>query len=184
MGSFTDRTADIYSRTGGYSTLMKMQYCDLNTWLPSDILVKGDRLSMAHSLEARVPYLDKEVFKAARELCDRDKITHDTTKFILRDAFSDLLNKETVARAKLGYPVPVRVWLRDELYDWAADIIRSNPAPELIDTAEALRLLEAHRRGTVDCYHHIWVLLSFITWYRLYITDAEETRRRVRDGEL
>lgn len=182
--AFTDRTADIYSRTGGYSTLMKMQYCDLNTWLPSDILVKGDRLSMAHSLEARVPYLDKEVFKAARELCDRDKITHDTTKFILRDAFSDLLNKETVARAKLGYPVPVRVWLRDELYDWAADIIRSNPAPELIDTAEALRLLEAHRRGTVDCYHHIWVLLSFITWYRLYITDAEETRRRVRDGEL
>ena len=113
---FTDRTKDIYAQASGYGTLLKMQYCDLHTWLPSDILVKGDRLSMAHALEARVPYLDKEVFKAARSLCDRDKLSHDTTKYILRDTFSDLLNRETVVRPKKGYPVPVRVWLRGELY--------------------------------------------------------------------
>ena len=161
-----------------------MQYCDLHTWLPSDILVKGDRLSMAHALEARVPYLDKEVFKAARSLCDRDKLSHDTTKYILRDTFSDLLNRETVVRPKKGYPVPVRVWLRGELYEWARHILAENPAEQYIDTAEALRLLELHRAGKGDYYHHIWVLLSFMTWYRLYIADAETTKRRVAEGEL
>ena len=181
---FTDRTKDIYAQAAGYGTLLKMQYCDLNTWLPSDILVKGDRLSMAHALEARVPYLDKEVFKAARCLCDRDKLSHDTTKYILRDAFSDLLNRETVVRPKKGYPVPVRVWLRDELYDWAKKRLSENPAEQYIDTAEALRLLDLHREGKGDYYHHIWVLLSFLTWYRLYIADAENTKRRVAAGEL
>lgn len=181
---FTDRTKDIYAQASGYGTLLKMQYCDLHTWLPSDILVKGDRLSMAHALEARVPYLDKEVFKAARSLCDRDKLSHDTTKYILRDTFSDLLNRETVVRPKKGYPVPVRVWLRGELYEWARHILAENPAEQYIDTAEALRLLELHRAGKGDYYHHIWVLLSFMTWYRLYIADAETTKRRVAEGEL
>ena len=181
---FTDRTKDIYAQASGYGTLLKMQYCDLHTWLPSDILVKGDRLSMAHALEARVPYLDKEVFKAARSLCDRDKLSHDTTKSILRDTFSDLLNRETVVRPKKGYPVPVRVWLRGELYEWARHILAENPAEQYIDTAEALRLLELHRAGKGDYYHHIWVLLSFMTWYRLYIADAETTKRRVAEGEL
>lgn len=181
---FTDRTKDIYAQASGYGTLLKMQYCDLHTWLPSDILVKGDRLSMAHALEARVPYLDKEVFKAARSLCDRDKLSHDTTKYILRDTFSDLLNRETVVRPKKGYPVPVRVWLRGELYEWARHILAENPAEQYIDTAEALRLLELHRVGKGDYYHHIWVLLSFMTWYRLYIADAETTKRRVAEGEL
>lgn len=181
---FTDRTKDIYAQASGYGTLLKMQYCDLHTWLPSDILVKGDRLSMAHALEARVPYLDKEVFKAARSLCDRDKLSHDTTKYILRDTFSDLLNRETVVRPKKGYPVPVRVWLRGELCEWARHILAENPAEQYIDTAEALRLLELHRAGKGDYYHHIWVLLSFMTWYRLYIADAETTKRRVAEGEL
>lgn len=181
---FTDRTKEIYSQVGSYSIIQKMQHCDLNTWLPSDILVKGDRLSMAHSLEARVPYLDKEVFKAARELCDKDKITKDTTKYILRDAFSDILNKETIVRPKLGYPVPVRVWLKDELYDWAVKIIKESTATEYIDSDAALKLLEMHRTGKGDYYHHIWVILTFITWYRLYVSDVSVTKNRILSGEL
>lgn len=183
---YTARTADIYSEASslGYSELLKMQHCDLSTWLPSDILVKGDRLSMASSLEARVPFLDKEVFAAAAELCDGEKLKNGTTKFILRDTFSDLLNPETVARPKLGYPVPVRVWLKDELYDWAAEIIKNSTAGDYINSAEALKLLEKHRRGNGDWYHHIWAILCFITWYRLYVTDAENTALRVRRGEL
>ena len=184
MVHFSQRTEGIYSQAGDYSLIQKMQHCDLNTWLPSDILVKGDRLSMAHSLEARVPYLDKEVFSAARALHDSDKITRDTTKYILRDAFSDLLNSETVMRPKLGYPVPVRVWLKDELYDWAAAIIKESTAGEYIDGNAALRLLEQHRQNKGDYYRHIWVILTFITWYRLYVTDAEKTKNRILSGEL
>jgi asparagine synthase (glutamine-hydrolysing) len=139
---------------------------------------------MAHSLEARVPYLDKEVFKAARELCDGDKLRNDTTKYILRDAFADLLNKETVMRPKLGYPVPVRVWLKDELYDWAANIIKESTATEYINNDEAMKLLEMHREGKGDYYRHIWVILTFITWYRLYVSDAENTKKRILAGKL
>ncbi len=169
---FTDRTKAIYAETVGCSPLLKMQHCDMNTWLKSDILVKGDRLSMANSLEARVPFLDKEVFKAASLLCDTDKIHNHTTKYILRDTFADILNKETVMRPKLGYPVPVRVWLKDELYDWAADIIKNNAATDYIVTSEALKLLEAHRKGKADLYHQIWAILTFITWYKIYICDG------------
>ena len=164
--------------------LSKMQYCDINTWLKGDILVKGDRLSMAHSLEARVPFLDREVFEAASVLCDGDKLSHGTTKYILRHAFRDIVNEETFMRPKKGYPVPVRVWLKDELYDWAADIIKNSTADEFINSEEALKLLENHRKGKGDYYHHLWVLLSFISWYRLYVTDAENTKKRILSGEL
>ncbi len=180
---FTDRTKEIYAGAQGLSTLTKMQYCDLNTWLKSDILVKGDRLSMAHSLEARVPYLDREVFEAARILCDDDKLQSGTTKYILRHAFRDLVNPETVMRPKLGYPVPVRVWLRNELYDWARDIIRSPYADEYINKEEAMRMLEAHRKGDADYYRKLWLILAFITWYRVYVGDADTTRRRIADHE-
>lgn len=181
---FTDRTAGIYADVADQSTLTKMQYCDLNTWLKSDILVKGDRLSMAHSLEARVPYLDKEVFEAARILCDDDKLQNGTTKYILRHAFRDLVNEETVMRPKLGYPVPIRVWLRGELYDWARDIIRSPYADEFINKEEALKLLDAHRAGKGDYYKQLWVILTFITWYRLYVAEADKTRGLILDGKL
>lgn len=181
--SFTDRTAGIYAKAADLSTLGKMQYCDLNTWLKSDILVKGDRLSMANSLEARVPYLDREVFEAARILCDSDKLRDGTTKYILRHAFRDLINEETVMRPKLGYPVPIRVWLRDELYDWAKNIILSDYADEYINKKEALKLLDAHRAGA-DYYKQLWTIITFITWYRLYVGDAENTRRLVLDGTL
>ena len=182
--SFTDRTKDIYAKTEGYSSVMKMQFCDFNTWLPSDILVKGDRLSMANALEVRVPFLDKKVYEVARELCDGDKLRNNTTKYILRDAFRDILNEETIVRPKLGYPVPVRVWLKNELYDWAKDKIINECAEEYINKNEALKLLEEHRKGNRDLYHEIWSILVFNTWYKLYVTDKEETVRKIIAGEL
>ncbi|MBE6677281.1 MAG: asparagine synthase (glutamine-hydrolyzing) [Ruminococcaceae bacterium] len=183
---YTNRTAEIYkeAKDYGYSELLRMQHCDLCTWLPSDILVKGDRLSMANSLEARVPFLDKEVFAAAAELCDGEKLKDGTTKFILRDTFRDLLNPQTVVRPKLGYPVPVRVWLKDELYAWAKEIIENSTATDYINSAEAIKLLDKHRDGKGDWYHHIWAILCFITWYKLYVTDSENTKKRILNGEL
>lgn len=182
--NFSDRTRHIYDKTSGYSSVMKMQYCDFNTWLPSDILVKGDRLSMANALEVRVPFLDKKVYEVARELCDGDKLNNNTTKFILRDAFRDILNEETIVRPKLGYPVPVRVWLKDELYDWAREKLISECAEEYIDKNAALKLLEDHRLGKRDLYHEIWSILVFNTWHKMYITNREETIKKINSGEL
>jgi asparagine synthase (glutamine-hydrolysing) len=181
---YTDRTKHIYQKTDGYSSVMKMQYCDFNTWLPSDILVKGDRLSMANALEVRVPFLDKKVYSVARELCDGDKLRDNTTKFILRDAFRDILNAETIVRPKLGYPVPVRVWLKDELYDWAREKILTECAEEYIDKNGALKLLEEHRTGKRDLYHEIWSILVFNTWYKMYISDREQTIKKINSGDL
>lgn len=181
---FSDRTKPIYDKVKDMDVLTKMQFCDLNTWLRSDILVKGDRLSMGNSLEVRVPYLDKEVFDAARALTSKDKLSHGTTKYILRHAFRDLINEETVMRPKLGYPVPVRLWLRNELYDWARNIILSPYADEFIDKNTVLRMLDDHREGKADNYKPLWNILTFITWYRLYVGDIENTRRRVLAGEL
>ncbi|MBP3580596.1 MAG: asparagine synthase (glutamine-hydrolyzing) [Clostridia bacterium] len=166
---FTQITHPIYDKVQNLSMLSKMQYCDINTWLKGDILVKGDRMSMAHSLEARVPFLDREVFEAASVLCDSDKLSHGTTKYIFRHAFRDIVNEQTFMRAKKGYPVPVRVWLKDELYQWAKDIILSPYADEFIDKNMALKLLEDHRTGKADNYRTVWTILTFISWYRLYV---------------
>lgn len=165
---FSDLTQDVYRDVEGLSGITKMQYVDMNTWLKGDILVKGDRLSMAHSLEVRVPFLDKEVFELASTLSTEDKLSHGTTKFLFRHAFRDLVNPETVMRPKLGYPVPVRKWLKNELYDWAKDIIESSSADEYVDKKEALRLLDAHRDGKEDNYRKLWVILVFMRWFDLY----------------
>lgn len=182
--SFTELTRPVYADVADKDPLIKMQYVDQRTWLRGDILVKGDRLSMAHSLEVRVPFLDREVFEFASTLKNNDKLREGTTKYILRYAFKDYVNPETFMRPKLGYPVPVRVWLRGELYEWARDIIQNSKADEYIDKKVALQMLEDHRTGKADNYRKLWAVLVFITWHRLYVADADETRRRILAGEF
>ena len=183
---FSQRTAPFYraARENGLSPMLNMQYVDMNTWIRGDILVKGDRLAMAHSLEARVPFLDREVFDFAATLCDGDKLQKGTTKYILRHAFRDMVDEATFMRPKKGYPVPVREWLKNELYPWARQILENNTATDYINTQGALALLEEHRAGTADHYRKLWVILVFITWYRLYVSGADDTRRRVLEGAL
>ena len=181
---FYDLTRGIYAKSEGLSLPTRMQYCDINTWLRGDILVKGDRLSMAHALEVRVPFIDREVFEIARTLNDSDKLGGGSTKEILRDAFKDLVDAETYVRPKLGYPVPVRKWLKNEMYDWAAGIIRESGADEYIDKAYAVKLLDDHRAGRADNYRTLWVLLVFMTWHKLYVEQAGKTRQRILAGEM
>ena len=181
---FSELTRDVYAKVAKENALIKMQYVDISTWLKGDILVKGDRLSMGNSLELRVPFLDKEVFEFASRLKLTDKLSHKTTKYILRYAFKDYVNPETFMRPKLGYPVPVRVWLKNELYEWARDIINGSKADQYIRKEEALKMLEDHRTGKADNYRKLWAILVFITWYNLYIADAENTKKRVLAGEL
>ncbi len=182
--SFKEITGGIYAAAAGYSPLRKMQYVDMHTWLRGDILVKSDRLSMGHSLEIRVPFLDKEVFKVASSLEDSDKLSHKTTKFILRDTFRDLVDPETFMRPKKGYPVPVNKWLKEDLYPFAKEIIENSTADAYIVKKEALRMLEEHKNGTKNHYRKLWLILVFITWYRLYISDAEDTKQRILSERL
>ncbi len=174
---YYDLTEKLYRDCENLSPMTRMQYIDMNTWLRGDILVKGDRLSMAHSLEVRVPFLDKEVFRVASSLHDSEKLSHNTTKYILRYAFRDLVDEDTFMRPKLGYPVPVRKWLKSEIYGWAKDIIVNSGDNPFVDKKHALELLEQHRDGTADNYRKLWTVLVFLRWYDLYVSEKRKSQQ-------
>ncbi|HEX2902939.1 MAG TPA: asparagine synthase (glutamine-hydrolyzing) [Jatrophihabitans sp.] len=167
--SYTDVTAEHYAATRHLDDSTRMQYIDLFTWLRGDILVKADKMTMANSLELRVPFLDTEVFRVAKQLPVSQKITKETTKYALRRALADIVPAHVLNRAKLGFPVPTRPWLKDVMYDWARQIITEAGTDYLIDTAEALRLLDAHRDGPIDYSRKIWTLLVFMIWHGIFV---------------
>lgn len=161
---------DIYDRAEPYDPITKMQFVDFNTWLTGDILVKADRMTMAHSLELRVPFLDTEVFKVASKLSPDEKINGNVTKYLLREAFKqELPFLSAMDRKKLGYPVPIRLWLKNELYDWAINIIKDSNADEYINKEAAIKLVEDHRKGPFDLSRKIWTILIFLIWYKINI---------------
>jgi asparagine synthase (glutamine-hydrolysing) len=168
---YTDVTAPIYAEAAGLDDVTKMQYVDLYTWLRGDILVKADRISMAHSLEARVPFLDREVFEVAARLPVDLKLPprSDATKYAMRRALEGVVPPAIVNRKKLGFPTPTRVWLAGEMYEWARNIIAGSGASELIDLPYALRLLDEHRKGEVDHSRKVWTVLIFCIWHAIFV---------------
>ncbi|MCW2567749.1 MAG: hypothetical protein JWN54_1846 [Mycobacterium sp.] len=174
---YTDVTAGHYRDSVHLDDVTRMQYIDLFTWLRGDILVKADRMSMAHSLELRVPFLDTGVFEVAATIPQELKVTSDgVRKYALRRALEDVVPPHIVNRPKLGFPVPTRVWLRSVMYDWARDIIGSSGAGELLDLRYALNLLEAHRRGDADHSRKIWTVLVFCVWHAIYVEGTLDPR--------
>jgi asparagine synthase (glutamine-hydrolysing) len=168
---YTDITDEIYAEAADLDDVTKMQYVDLYTWLRGDILVKADRMSMANSLEVRVPFLDYEVFAAAANLPVELKLPPRSveTKYALRQALRGIVPPEIVNRVKLGFPTPIRVWLKNEMYAWAREIFASSGAGQLIDLGYAQRLLDAHRAGEGEHSRKVWTLLIFCLWHSIYV---------------
>lgn len=166
---YTDVTHPLYRQIGQYDDVSKMQYIDMHTWLRGDILVKADRMTMANSLELRVPFLDKEVFNVASNLDSSLKITKQTTKFALREAMKGIVPDHVLNRRKLGFPVPIRVWLKNELYDWAVTLIKDSQTSHLFHKDYLLKLLEDHRLGKLDYSRKLWTVLTFMLWHQIYI---------------
>ena len=167
-----DVTAPIYARSRGWDPVARMQHLDLFTWLRGDILVKADKMTMANSLELRVPFLDPEVFAVAEKLPYEQKLTRETTKYALRRALEEIVPPHVLHRPKLGFPVPLRHWLRGpELYDWAAAQIAESQTDHLLDKAAITAMLEAHRTGTVDHSRRLWTLLIFMIWHGIFVED-------------
>ncbi|MEP7019400.1 MAG: asparagine synthase (glutamine-hydrolyzing) [Pseudonocardiales bacterium] len=167
--SYMDLTKPLYDATTHLDDSTRMQYVDLFTWLRGDILVKADKMTMANSLELRVPFLDIEVFSVASSIPTDQKITKETTKFALRRALADIVPTHVLERPKLGFPVPIRHWLKDDMYDWARAIITESQTDHLIDNDAALRLLDAHRAGPHDYSRKIWTLLVFMVWHGIFV---------------
>jgi asparagine synthase (glutamine-hydrolysing) len=169
--SYMDVTRKLYEQTTHLDDSTRMQYVDLFTWLRGDILVKADKMTMANSLELRVPFLDTEVFAVGSAIPTDLKITKETTKYALRRALAEIVPPHVLNRAKLGFPVPIRHWLKDVMYEWARAIILESQADELLDRDAALRLLEAHRTGPHDYSRKIWTLLVFLIWHGIFVEE-------------
>ncbi|MFI5781624.1 asparagine synthase (glutamine-hydrolyzing) [Nocardia sp. NPDC051570] len=167
-----DVTAPIYARSRGWDPVARMQHLDLFTWLRGDILVKADKVTMANSLELRVPFLDPEVFKIAEQIPVDQKITKDTTKYALRRALETIVPPHVLHRPKLGFPVPLRHWLRGpELYDWAATQIAESQTDHLLDKSAIKAMLDAHRTGAADHSRRLWTLLIFMIWHGIFVEN-------------
>lgn len=170
-GAIREVTDPIYQVSEGWDPVARMQHIDLFTWLRGDILVKADRVTMANSLELRVPFLDKEVFEVARHIPIDQKITRTQSKVALRKALEQVVPAHVLNRKKLGFPVPIRVYLRDDYgYEWAREIITKAETTDLIDPTAALELLDEHRRGEADNSRQVWTLLVFMLWHDIFVT--------------
>ena len=169
-----------YTRLGSHSgkgtlkDMEKMQSVDLNYWLPGDILQKADKMSMAHSLEVRVPFLDKKVYELAKGLSKDQKLAEGTTKYIFRKAVSGSIPQDTDSRKKLGFPIPIRVWLRqDDWYEKVENLFTSEAAQIFFHTDKLEQLLKEHKAGKADNSRKIWTVLMFLIWYKRFFQNRE-----------
>ncbi|UUV31571.1 asparagine synthase (glutamine-hydrolyzing) [Amycolatopsis roodepoortensis] len=164
------------ARKAGWDPVTLRQSVDLALWLPGDILTKADRMTMAHGLELRVPFLDREVLAAAETLAYSEKISPDTTKSALREAVADLVPPEVARRPKLGFPVPIRFWLRDELYDFAEAVLTEAEIGDYLHRDTALTMLRDYRRGDDFDWRRLWVLVCFAVWHRIHVEGVDPRR--------
>lgn len=166
------------SRRHPLQDMEKMQSIDLNYWLPGDILQKADKMSMAHSLEVRVPFLDKDVWTLAAGLPKEAKIADGTTKDIFRKAVSKYIPQDTDGRKKLGFPIPIRVWLRqDDWYQMVKELFTSKEAEEFFHTEKLLQLLREHKEGKKDNSRKIWTVLAFLIWHHTFFYKESSERQ-------
>ena len=168
-----DVTQDVYDEFSNYKNIDKMQAIDIKFWLMKDILLKADRMTMASSLEGRVPFIDKEVFSVASSLPLKYKVTKENTKVALRDAARGVIPNDAYKKKKLGFPVPVREWIKeDDLYTMIKEEFNSDISKKLFNNKLLLKLLEDHKNNKKDNYRKIWNIYCFLKWYDVFFLES------------
>lgn len=167
-------TAKYYSQALAYDDITKMQYIDINLWLVGDILLKADKMSMANSLELRVPYLDKKVFDVAASLPTNYRVKKIATKYAFRKAAQLHLPQKVSNKKKLGFPVPIKIWLRDpKYYSIIRKAFESDAAKKYFNVDQILKLLNDHKDNPkCDNSRKIWTVYSFIVWYEQFFNEG------------
>lgn len=171
-------TKDVFERHKDASDLDKMQALDINFWLMKDILLKADKMTMANSIEGRVPFLDKEVFKVAASLPLDYKINKETTKVALRAAAKEVIPNNSYKKKKLGFPVPVREWIKeDDFYEEILKSFNSNAGMKYFNNSVIVKMLDEHKENKKDNYRNIWAIYCFLKWYEVYFVNDKERKR-------
>ncbi len=164
----------IYDKVKDLDDVTKMQYLDMHMWLSGDILLKADKMSMANSLEVRVPFLDRKVFDVASKIPTKYRVNKENTKYAMRLAAKRNLPPAVANKKKLGFPVPTRVWLKeDKYYNIVKEAFTSATADKYFNTELLVKLLDDHRAGKADNSRKVWTIFMFLTWYKVYFeTEA------------
>ncbi|MDL2294919.1 asparagine synthase (glutamine-hydrolyzing) [Ruminococcaceae bacterium OttesenSCG-928-D13] len=167
-----EMAAPYYANVQDRPELTQKQYIDLHLWLPGDILLKADKMCMAHSLELRVPFLDKEVMAVAARIPGRYSIRGTENKMVFRHAANKTLPDAWANRPKKGFPVPIRHWLREKkYYDIVRGYFESDYASEFFETDRLMKLLNDHFEGRANNGRKIWTVFTFLTWYKRFFID-------------
>lgn len=161
-----DITKPFFDKVKNKDQVTKMQYLDIHLWMAYDILLKADKMSMANSLEVRVPFLDKEVMKVASLIPTEYRVHDGVTKLALRKAANKVIPQKTADKKKLGFPVPTRVWLKeDKYYNIVKEYFTNDTAKQFFNTEYLVKLLDQHRNNTYDNSRKIWTVFMFLKWY-------------------
>lgn len=165
--TYKDFTKSYYDKVSDLDVVTKMQYIDFNFWLIYDILLKADKMSMANSLEVRVPYLDREVIEYASKLPSKYKIVGNETKYAFRKVAKEELADKVADKKKLGFPVPIREWLKeDDVYQEVKNMFLESGY--FFKPKKIIKLLDDHRAGKRDNSRKIWTIYTFLVWYQEY----------------
>lgn len=171
---YEEVTAFRYAEIKGKPELLQKMYLDMNLWLPYDILLKADKMTMANSLELRVPFLDREVFKVSEEI-PLKYIIHDyITKYAFRKAANKTIPEEWAKRKKLGFLVPFKDWIKeDRWYEQVKSMFEKEWVSEFFNTAELMKLLNDHKNGKWNFGRKIYTVYAFLIWYEIYFIKNE-----------
>ncbi|GMA55110.1 hypothetical protein GCM10025857_64670 [Alicyclobacillus contaminans] len=154
-----------------------MQYLDMHQWMPKDILLKADKMTMAHSLEARTPLLDTRLMEVAEKIPSKYLLNSKETKYAFRKAAHRHLPEEWANRKKLGFPVPIKDWLHEEqFYHQVRDVFSADFAADFFDQGKILDLLDRNYQQEIDARRKIWTIYSFLTWYKVYFVEESQTK--------
>ena len=165
--TYKDFTKPYYDKVSDLDVVTKMQYIDFNFWLIYDILLKADKMSMANSLEVRVPYLDREVIEYASKLPSKYKIVGNETKYAFRKVAKEELADKVADKKKLGFPVPIREWLKeDDVYQEVKNMFLESGY--FFKPKKIIKLLDDHKDGKRDNSRKIWTIYTFLVWYQEY----------------
>ena len=172
LHSHQDIVGNVFDHVKKATNIQKRQAFDLQTWFIKDILQKGDKMTMAHSIESRVPFTDKEVFQVASQLKDNQKVTKENTKVLLRQAAKKVIPNEAYKKKKLGFPVPIREWMKTtEVSDEIRKMFNKEFTSKFFKVDVINELLDEHISGKKDNYRKVWTIYSFLTWYEIFFVN-------------
>ncbi len=167
----TELTKPFYDQVKNKDDITKMQYLDIHMWMVQEILLKADKMSMASSLELRVPFLDREIWNIARTVPTKYKVDATNTKLALRKAAAQKINAVSADRTKMAFPLPLVEWLReDRYYNFVKSYFGNETASKYFNKEKIMGILNEHKSSRKNNARKIWTLLSFLLWYEEFFT--------------